>query len=176
MHPYPRKDEMFIVISDIAALPLAEAEPEKTKFWYKTDSQDPIIWLLTRSTITNQGRHLVYSVEDLHREYNIEKIRVVWIPLNLKGSNRDRTNYPKEVMEVADGVIKLKDLGKRLNISLRTALAKVWLPKDDINQDLALRLHRLNLALEILSFFWIRCRCIDIQNDDGGYRRGEALR
>jgi hypothetical protein len=87
---------------------------------------------------------------------------VVWIPLHAPGSAREEMNFSRDVIEVADGIIKLKDFGRRMNISARIAVSKVWLPKDAKNQDLALELQRLNLALDILAFHWIQCRCIDL--------------
>ena len=157
--PYPYNKILNVVASDVTALCMAESDPEKTVLTYKTDAQVPIVWIFTRTNIANQGKLLVESVQELNEELNPEKIRVIWMPRNQTGT---MTNYARDILEVADQMIKLKDLGRRIGISVRVALAQSWLPKDAVNQDKALRIQRLNLALQVLSFYWFRCRCVNL--------------
>jgi len=89
----------------------------------------------------------------------VERIRVVWLPMNKPGID---TNYATDVLEVADCWIKMKDLGRKYNKSVRVALAKSWMPRNVRNQTKALRIFRLNLALEVLAYNWLRTRCIDL--------------
>jgi hypothetical protein len=157
--PYPYNKILNVVASDITALCMAEAEPEKNSVNYKTDAKVPIVWIFTRTSIVNQGKVLVESVRELNDQLNPERIRVIWMPRNQTGT---LTNYARDIFEVADQMIKLKDLGRKIGISVRVALAQSWLPKDAVNQDKALRIQRLNLALQVLSFYWFRCRCVNL--------------
>jgi hypothetical protein len=65
-------------------------------------------------------------------------------------------------MEVADTWIKLKDTGRKHDISIRCALVKSWMPRNFTNQVTALRVFRLNLAMEVLGFYWLQARVIDL--------------
>jgi len=157
LFPYPKKDSINIVVSDMVAISLATAEPEINAN-FKTDAQCPIVWHFTQTSIANQGKWLVQIIKEWSEFDKPENIRIIWIPIHRTGSI---TNYATDIFEVADTMIKVKDVGKKYGISVRTALAKSWMPMGLKNQVKALKICRLNLALEVLSFNWIRCRCLN---------------
>ena len=158
VHPYP-SEEVFIVITDTVALSLAAAAPEEKDPNYLTDSQAPILWHFTTSTIANQGRWLEKVVSEICEDIKPQKIRIVWIPIHMTGAP---INYVTDILDIADILLKLKVVGRKTGVSVRTALAKTWLPKHVNQQVKALKLHRLNLAMEVLAFYWFRCRCVDL--------------
>jgi len=150
---------VYMVFTDKVALSLATADPEDSNISYKTDAEVPIIWHLTNTTIRNQGRWIEQVVLETCVNNKPDKIRIVWIPLN---KTNLETLHGSEVIEVADVMLKLKILGRKNGVSVRAGLAKSWMPKDLSNQQKALQIHRMNLALEVLSFYWFQCRCLDL--------------
>ena len=66
------------------------------------------------------------------------------------------------MMEIADAVIKCKEKAQRLNISIRIAMAKLWYPRGQDQHVKALTIARLNLAIDVLCFYWLRCRSIGL--------------
>jgi len=158
VYPYPR-EEVLIVMTDMVALSLAAAKPEEKDPNYLTDSQVPLLWHFTSCNIANQGRWLEKIVDEICADIKPVKIRIVWMPLHKTG---EPINYVKDIMDIADILLKLKVVGRKTGVSVRTALAKVWLPKHIKNQPKALKIQRLNLAMEVLAFYWFRCRCLDM--------------
>jgi len=151
IHPYPENGVVNLVFTDMMALSLATADPEDTNLDYKTSAQVPIIWHLTNTSIRNQGRWMEQVVMETCQTAKPQKIRVVWIPMNCYSLD---TVYATEILEVADLLIKIKIVGRTNGVSVRAAVAKSWMPKDVANQQRALEINRLNLALSVLSFYW----------------------
>ena len=158
VYPYPR-EEVHIVISDMVALSLAAAKPEEKDQKYLKDSEAPILWHFTSANISTQGRWLEKIVEEICLDIKPNKIRVIWMPIHKSG---EPINYVKDILDIADILLKIKVIGRKAKVSVRTALAKTWLPKHVKNQVIALKLQRLNLAMEVLAYYWFRCRCIDL--------------
>ena len=75
---------------------------------------------------------------------------------------RFETFYKRDGIEVADTLFKIKSISYISKNPVRVALAKSWYPSGADMHTKALKIARLNLALEIISYYWYRCRCIDL--------------
>ena len=120
VYPYPR-EEIFIMISDTVALSLAAAKPEEKDVNYLTSVEAPILWHFTSTNIANQGRWLEKIVNEVCVDIKPDKIRIVWMPVHKSG---EPINYVKDIMDIADILLKLKVIGRKSGVSVRTALAK----------------------------------------------------
>ena len=158
LFPYPKNGVVNIVITDLVGISLATAEPELNNIEFKTDQECPIVWHFLQTSIANQGKWLDQIVKEWCEYDRPEKIRIIWIPIHNTGS---LTNYATDILEVADVMVKVIDTGKKFGISIRTAVAKSWMPMGLNNQVKALKICRMNLALEVLAFNWFRCRCLN---------------
>ena len=61
-------------------------------------------------------------------------------------------------------MMKIKKVSYTSKSPVRVALAKSWYPSGADKHSKALTISRLNLALEVISYYWFRCRCIDISD------------
>jgi len=157
--PYPSNQTVFLFFSDMVSMTMATADAEKKNPEYLTDKECPIVWHFTSTSIANQGRWMVAITKEWCDEMDPKRIRVVWLPLNKPGMI---TTYATDILEIVDIWIKMKGMGKRMHTSVRVALAKAWMPRNTTNQVKALKIHRLNLAMEVMAYYWLRARCIDL--------------
>lgn len=93
---------------------------------------------------------------DLYTELQPLNIRLIWLPVN----NRELEPYfIGDDMEVANTMVKLKDWSKEHGVSVRSGLAKLWYPRGAVNHNLALQIAWLNLAIEVVSHYWLSSQC-----------------
>jgi len=147
--PYP-EETMYLVFTDVDALAMATAQPERNNINYISDEKLPIVWYLMDTDIPNQGIIIEQAIKEMHEWNSKVKLRMIWQPLNGK---RHNTFYKKDIIEIADIMVKIKDWGGELEISIKAGLAKIWYPRGPENHDKALTIARLNLAMEVLSFY-----------------------
>jgi len=80
--PYTNK-KIYVVITDIMAMSMATADPEKKKAnRYLMDADAPVIWIFTRTSIAGQGRILKQEMETLYNEMGRRSIRALWMPMH----------------------------------------------------------------------------------------------
>ena len=142
-------------------LAMASAEPEKNNLDYLTDKECPIIWYLMDTDISRQGKVIKDAIDELQESMDGKRIRMVWQPMNGKKSAVE-TFYRRDIMEIADTMIRIKEKAKRSDIDIRAGLATSWYPSGKTNHTQALSIARLNLAIELFSYYWLRVRCIDL--------------
>ena len=140
---------------------MASADPEKNNLDYITDKECPIIWYLMDTDISRQGQVIVDAIDELQETMAGKRIRMIWQPVNGKKSSVE-TFYKRDIMEVADTMIKIKEKAKRSDIDIRAGLATSWYPSGKSNHTQALCIARLNLAIELFSYYWLRVRCLDL--------------
>ena len=157
MYPYPKQDVIYMVFTDLDGLAMATAQPEKNNVDYLTDDDIPILWFLLDTEISKQGRVIKEAIDEFKGQY--EKIRIIWQPINGKSHT---TFYKRDIMEIADTMIKIKEKTRRESLDVRAGLAKSWYPALPANHEKAMSIARLNLAIEVLSYYWLRVRCVDL--------------
>jgi len=154
-----RKQTVYIVVGDSVISPLAYADPEETKP-YLTDAQVPIIWYMTSNTITEQGRILRnVALKEAVEISGGKLIKIFWIP---SSGIPSEILYVKETLEIVDTIQKAKEYARSQNVTVQIGLGKMWLPLGSAWHNHALRVHRLNTAMEVVGYFWLMCRVTDL--------------
>jgi len=158
--PYPSRDAINLVFTDIDGIAMATAQPEKNND-YILDEDEPIVWYFTDTRISNQRTIILDAITEIQEMMGDIKINIIWQPMNGK---RFETFYKRDGTEVADTLMKIKKVSYTSKSPVRVALAKSWYPSGADKHSKALSISRLNLALEVISYYWFRCRCIDISD------------
>jgi len=160
VYPYPSKTEVDIVLADITSVTMATASPEikNTKF-YK-DDEAPLLWYFTQCSVSDQRDILVKII--LPHAYNtlgMRTVRILWIP---KSGIPATQVFERDILEVADGYQKAKTFAQNHGIIVEMAMAKSWLPLGLAWHGDALNIVRMNLALDALCYYWLKCRAVDL--------------
>ena len=149
VYPYTADiDVIYMIFTDIDGLAMATAEPEKNNQEYISDKECPIIWYLMDTDISKQGKVIQDAIDDLRQTQGNRKIRMIWQPIN--GKKSIDKFYKRDILEIADTMIQIREKTKRDNLNIRTGLAKSWYPSRKENHLKALCIARLNLAIELL--------------------------
>jgi hypothetical protein len=148
------------VFTDVAGLAMATADPEKNNREYVTDKECPIIWYMMDTDICRQGQVILDAIDEIQKTMGGRKIRMIWQPM--MGKTSVETFYKRDILEIADTMLKIREKEKRDDINISTGLATSWYPSGRSNHMKALCIARLNLAVELLSYYWLRVRCIDL--------------
>jgi hypothetical protein len=160
-YPYPDDtDAIYMVFTDIDGLAMATADPEKNNLEFITDKECPIIWYFMDTDISRQGHVIVDAIDEIQESFNGRRIRMIWQPMN--GKTAIETFYKRDILEIADTMVKIREKTKRSDLDIRAGLATSWYPSGKANHLSALRIARLNLAIELFSYYWLRARCIDL--------------
>ena len=157
LYPYPQQDVIYIVFTDIDGLAMATAQPERNNLEYVTDDDIPIVWYFMDTEIGRQGKIIRDAIDEFKGKF--KQVRIIWQPINGK---KFTTFYKRDIMEVGDVMIRIKEKMRRENLDIRAGLAKSWYPPLTDNHDKAMCIARLNLALEVLCYYWLRARCVDL--------------
>jgi len=159
--PYPRKSECYIVLADIAAVTMAAATQEIKNVKFLRDQDVPIIWYYTQCSIADQGAILEKVVlPHAHKELEIKTVRVLWIP---KSGIVAHQIFERDILEVAHTYQAAKEYAEKNGIVVEMGFGRSWLPLGRAWHDEALKIERMNLALDALSYFWLRCRAVDLR-------------
>ncbi len=157
LYPYPQQDVIYIVFTDIDGLAMATAQPERNNLEYVTDDDIPIVWYFMDNEIGRQGKIIRDAIDEFKGKF--KQVRIIWQPINGK---KFTTFYKRDIMEVGDVMIRIKEKMRREDLDIRAGLAKSWYPPLTDNHDKAMCIARLNLALEVLCYYWLRARCVDL--------------
>ena len=72
------------------------------------------------------------------------------------------TDVHRDLLEALDVAIKVKEYVKYHKITVHLSVMKSWLPMGKLNAMEALRIERMNLALEVLGYYYLRTRVVDL--------------
>ena len=148
------------MICDAKGATIATAEPERNKYFYVKDEDVPVVWYLTSATVAGQGEMMRKVVADhIFKNAELRIIRIIWIPCaGIPGI----MCLPRDILEVADSVQKVKELGMKHRVTVEVSLATSWLPLGKHSHDEALQVLSMNRALLVLGYHWLRCRVTDL--------------
>jgi len=92
---YPNTSKkLYIVITDIVGLPMATADPEVKKAErYLTEAHAPVIWIFTRTNISEQGIILRKEMENLFDMTGTRRARALWMPMHKNDHGRTARHY-----------------------------------------------------------------------------------
>jgi len=151
--------QIYLFIGDVKALALAIADKEKTRP-FLTPEKVPVLWYFTKGTIAQQARTLVRElVPHAHMWLGHREIHVLWMPGHVIPEN---TDFHVDTVEVLDAAIKLKEYGVFHNINVMLGLVKTWFPLGERFASEAIRLDELNLTIEVLGFYYLQTRVVDL--------------
>ena len=74
----------------------------------------------------------------------------------------ESTDFHIDTMEVLDAAIKVKEYGVYHNLHVKLGLVKSWLPLEDRYLRESLKLERLNLAIEVLGYYYLHTQVVGL--------------
>ena len=74
----------------------------------------------------------------------------------------DYTDFHVDTVEVLDAAIKVREYEVFHNISVKLGLVKTWFPLGERFASEAIKLNELNLAIELLGFYYLQTRVVDL--------------
>jgi hypothetical protein len=150
---------IHVFVGDYKALAMAIADHERSRP-YLTLNQTPILWYLTRGTVAEQTRTLVREViPHSHLWLGHTNIHVLWMPSH---NTPQRTNFRVDTLEILDAAIKVNEYGIYHNLHIKLGLVKSWLPLGESFTREALQVECLNLAIEVLGYYYLHTRVVDL--------------
>jgi len=161
VYPYTSKtSEIDIILADITAVTMATASPDKNNVKFYKDSEAPLLWYYTQCSIAEQRDVIVNVIlPHAYKTLGMRHIRILWIP---KSGVPATQVFERDVLEVADGYQKAKTFAQDHGIVIEMAMAKSWLPLGLAWHEDALKIARMNHALDALCYHWLTCRCVDL--------------
>ena len=114
----------YIVIGgpDMRDMAVEEADRKNSR-WY-TDSQVPIVWYSCGGGLVNQREVLIYIVlPDLIMERQVNEAQIIWVPSH---ETRADINYMADIMEILDGVVKVKEFNIYSDTEFKLGFARNW--------------------------------------------------
>jgi hypothetical protein len=151
---------------------MATADPEKNNLEFITDKECPIIWYLMDTDISRQGQVILDAIDEIQESFYGRRIRMIWQPVN--GKKEVKTFYKRDILEIADTMVKIREKTKRSDLDIRAGLATSWYPSGKAYHLNALRIARLNLAMELFSYYWLRARCVDLSRLTMVHRKSKS--
>ena len=67
-----------MVFTNIDALAMATAQPERNNINYISDEKLPIVWYLMDTNIDNQGIIIEQVIREMHKYDSKVKLRIIW--------------------------------------------------------------------------------------------------
>jgi len=91
---------------------------------YFTDLDVPVTWYCCRGSVADQRNFLISEViPDLFRNQSATSTQILWIPSN---ESKISTSYRTDVLEVIDGVTKIKEFNLFYRTKFTIGLGKSW--------------------------------------------------
>ena len=120
----------YVVLGDNELKQMAYAAPDvRNRTKYYTDFEVPITWYCCNGTIVQQRDFLTYKViPDLFIRQQAEDTQILWIPSH---ESKIKTSFRTDVLEVIDGVVKLKEFNLFHKTKYTIGLGKAWFSRGD---------------------------------------------
>jgi hypothetical protein len=82
---------------------------------------------------------------------------------------------PRDIYEVVDSIEKCKETAIKYNVKVEISLATSWIPIGPAYHDEALRIVSNNRALQVVGYWWLRCRVTDLTHCTTHEVRGDDI-
>jgi len=150
-----------IVIGNSDVRHMAKEEPEIKNPRIYTDAQVPVLWYSINGSLVEQRDFLIYEIlPDLLINRQQNNVQIIWIPSH---ENPHRTNFRADIIEILDGVVKLKGFNIHNNTKFKIGLARSWFGFRKESDRPNVKIEQLNLAIEISAYQLIKCRVVNLK-------------
>ena len=115
----------YVVLGDSNIRHLAQAAPDlRMRNKYLADIEVPITWYCCGGSVADQRNFLVSEViPDLFWNQDATNTQILWIPSN---QSKISTSYRTDILEVIDGVTKIKEFNLFHRTKFTIGLGKSW--------------------------------------------------
>ena len=149
-----------IVIGNSEVRNMAKEEPEIKNPRFYTDAQVPVLWYAINGSLIDQRDFLIYEIlPDLLINRQQNDAQIIWIPSH---ENPLRTNFRADIIEILDGVVKLKEFNIHNDTKFKIGLARSWFGFGKEYDRQNVKIEQLNLAMEISAYQLIKCRVVNL--------------
>ena len=140
---------------------MAQAAPDlRNRNKYYSDLDVPITWYCVGGSVADQRNFLIYEViPDLHVNQGAKNTQIIWIRSH---DSKVNTSFRTDILEVLDGVTKIKEFNLYHKTKFTIGLGKSWFAWGDQHNEAKVRVEQLNLALDAAAFYMIKCRTCNL--------------
>jgi len=151
----------YVVLGDSNIRQMVQAAPDlRMRNKYLADINVPITWYCCRGSVADQRNFLVSEViPDLFRNQSAANTQILWIPSN---QSKISTSYRTDILEVIDGVTKIKEFNLFHRTKFTIGLGKSWFAWGNEYDEANVRVEQLNLALDAAAYYIIKCRTANL--------------
>jgi len=151
----------YVVLGGRDIRQMAQAAPDlRMRNKYLSDLDVPITWYCCGGSVADQRNFLITEViPDLFLNQSAKNTQILWIPSN---ESKIDTSFRTDVLEVIDGVTKIKEFNLFHKTKFTIGLGKSWFAWGDKNDEANVRVEQLNLALDAAAYYIIKCRTANL--------------
>ena len=151
----------YVVLGGCDIKQMSQAAPDlSNRNKYFSDLEVPITWYCCGGSVADQRDFLVNEViPDLYLREGSKDAQILWIPSHDAKVN---TSFRTDVLEVLDGVTKVKEFNLYHKAKFTVGLGKSWFAWGDKHDEANKRVEQLNLALDAAAFYITKCRTCNL--------------
>ena len=155
-----RKTE-YVVLGGRDLKTMAQAAPDlRNRLTYLSDSDVPITWYCVGGSVADQRNFLICEViPDLYIKQGATTTQIIWIPCH---DVKENTSFRTDVLEILDGVTKIKEFNLYHRTKFTIGLGKSWFAWGVKYEEANVRVEQLNLALDAAAYYFIKCRTANL--------------
>jgi len=151
----------YVVLGDSNIKEMAQAAPDlRNRATYQADLDVPILWYCCSGSVADQRNFLIGEViQDLFWKQGANETQILWIPSHHSKIN---TSFRTDILEVIDGVTKLKEFNLFYGTKFTIGMGKSWFAWGHHYDKANIRVEQLNLALDAAAHYLFKCRTVNL--------------
>jgi len=151
----------YVVLGDSNIKEMAQAAPDlRNRATYQHDLDVPILWYCCSGSVADQRNFLIGEViQDLFWNQGAKDTQILWIPSHHSKIN---TSFRTDILEVIDGVTKLKEFNLFYETKFTIGMGKSWFAWGHHYDEANIRVEQLNLALDAAAHYLFKCRTVNL--------------
>jgi len=151
----------YVVLGDSHIKEMAQAAPDlRNRATYQSDLDVPIVWYCCSGSVADQRNFLIGEViPDLIWNQGAKDTQILWIPSHQSKIN---TSFRTDILEVIDGVTKLKEFNLFHETKFTIGMGKSWFAWGHHYDEANIRVEQLNLALDAAAHYLFKCRTANL--------------
>ena len=124
------------------------------------DEDAPILWYVCSGLVAEQRDLIINKViPDLFLRQDSQDAQILWIPSH---ESKVKTSFRTNIIEVQDGVIKLKEFNLFNKTKFTIGFGKSWFAWGNKYDKDNVRVEQFNLALDAAAFYIVKCRICNL--------------